>query len=304
MPIAIAARKIQRGARAAFLIIERNTSGREGAIQPHPRICEQGQPDFDDTLRAPPPLNGKGQQMVIPRSAVLLVLAVGSTGCSLATLARQNVDAINSSSAVIGENTKAIRASTEAQGTLIPALQGVERLRGPMESVADLQPALGAVAGLNEPMGRVAALDGSMRSLAELRGPMTNLGGIGRSLDAAAALDGPMTRVAAMRSSLDAVAGLQGSLDMMARLEPHLASVADLQPAMTQLGELHDPLQRVAALEAPMSRLAGLTGLFDRPLLLAFIALIALAAWGLVTFVAVRYAIVSAGRVTEPARVR
>ena len=48
----------------------------------------------------------------------------------------------------------------------------------------------------------------------------------------------------------------------------------------------------------PMARLAALTTLLDRPLLLVGGALLALAAWGVVTFAAVRLAIVSAHRAT------
>lgn len=47
---------------------------------------------------------------------------------------------------------------------------------------------------------------------------------------------------------------------------------------------------------APMSQLAALGTIFNRPLLLAGIGALALAAWGLVTFVAVRFAILSASR--------
>jgi hypothetical protein len=50
-----------------------------------------------------------------------------------------------------------------------------------------------------------------------------------------------------------------------------------------------------------MGRLAALTSVLDRPVLLLLIGLAALGAWGLVTFVAVRMAIVSARR-AEPLR--
>jgi len=62
------------------------------------------------------------------------------------------------------------------------------------------------------------------------------------------------------------------------------------------LGGLREPMERVAALERPMSQLAELGSIFDRPLLLAGIAAFGLLAWGVVTFVAVRLAMVSAAR--------
>jgi hypothetical protein len=48
--------------------------------------------------------------------------------------------------------------------------------------------------------------------------------------------------------------------------------------------------------EQPMSQLAALGSILNRPLLLAGIGALALAAWGLVTFLAVRFAILSASR--------
>jgi hypothetical protein len=45
-----------------------------------------------------------------------------------------------------------------------------------------------------------------------------------------------------------------------------------------------------------MSRLAGLSSLLDSPVSLILFSLIALLGWGIVTFLAVRLAIVSAGR--------
>ena len=61
---------------------------------------------------------------------------------------------------------------------------------------------------------------------------------------------------------------------------------------MEQLAALQEPLQRVASLQEPMTRLAALGSLLDRPLLLMTLALIGLAAWGLITFLAVHFAIV------------
>jgi len=84
-------------------------------------------------------------------------------------------------------------------------------------------------------------------------------------------------------------------------LDVRLASVADLGPQLQQVGGLRQPLERVAALGDPMSRLAALGSILDRPLLLVAIGLVALAAWGAVTFLAVRLAILSASRTTSAA---
>jgi hypothetical protein len=56
---------------------------------------------------------------------------------------------------------------------------------------------------------------------------------------------------------------------------------------------------RLAALEAPMSRLATAAALLDHPVLLVLMVLAALLAWGAVTFAAVRFAILSAARVSR-----
>jgi hypothetical protein len=232
--------------------------------------------------------------MANTRIAVVLVAVLATTGCSLATSVRRNTDAIAMSSSAIGTNTRAVTDSTTATGSLVPALEGVERLRGPMESVAALDPTGGG--GLERADDRVAALDTSMRALADLQAPMTRLVGIAPGLDATAALGGPMMQLASMRPSLDAVAGLQGSLDRVAGLESQPASVAALQRSMQQLSTLREPLERVAELDAPMSRIAELGSLLDRPWLLLAAAVAALAAWGVVTYLAVRLAVLSAGR--------
>ena len=214
---------------------------------------------------------------------------------------RQNTEAIGRSSTAIDTNTKAIAESTSGTTSLIPALQGVQRLDGPMRSVAALDPTMRSVAALSEPMSRVALLDPSMRALAELQQPMTRLVEIRGPLDAVSALGGPMTRVADMRESLDAVASLRDSLDQVS--PARTATGRGCKPSGTD-GEaraLRQPLEQVGALAGPMSRLAALTSILDRPMLLIAMALAALAAWGLVTFLAVRMAIVSARR-SDPAR--
>ena len=58
-------------------------------------------------------------------------------------------------------------------------------------------------------------------------------------------------------------------------------------------------MERLAALEGPMTRVAELGSLISRPWLIAIAGLVGLLAWGAVTFVAVRLAIVSAARVTR-----
>ncbi|PYQ78281.1 MAG: hypothetical protein DMG01_11975, partial [Acidobacteria bacterium] len=74
--------------------------------------------------------------MDIKHIPAIVVAAAITAGCSVATTVRQNTDAINNSSDTIRRNTEAIGDSTRGTGALVPALQGVERLRGPMESVA------------------------------------------------------------------------------------------------------------------------------------------------------------------------
>ena len=74
-------------------------------------------------------------------STVALTI-LSASGCSFATAVQRNTDAINTSSSTIDTNSRAVAESTRATGTLVPALQGVERLHGPMESVAALDPTL------------------------------------------------------------------------------------------------------------------------------------------------------------------
>ena len=81
----------------------------------------------------------------------------------------------------------------------------------------------------------------------------------------------------------------------MAQLENQLAAVAALKPSLDGLSRLQQPLEQVGSLIAP---LGAVTSLLERPLLLVLAALIGLLAWGAVTFVAVKLAIVSAARTT------
>jgi hypothetical protein len=60
-------------------------------------------------------------------------------------------------------------------------------------------------------------------------------------------------------------------------------------------------MERLSALEAPMTQVAELGSIFNRPWLFAIVGLVALVAWGAVTFVAVKLAIVSAAKVTRAA---
>jgi hypothetical protein len=89
-------------------------------------------------------------------------------------------------------------------------------------------------------------------------------------------------------------------MDQVGALEPRLRLVADLNAPMRDLGTLRDPLERVAALGEPMQRVAALGSIFNRPGLLIGLAILGLAAWGGVTFLAVRLAIISAARATAP----
>jgi Asp-tRNA(Asn)/Glu-tRNA(Gln) amidotransferase A subunit family amidase len=159
-------------------------------------------------------------------------------------------------------------------------------------------PTLRSVAALSGPMGEVARLDPSLRNVAALGDPMSRVAGLDPTLRAVADLDGPMTRLVSLGPRLDAVAGLGPALGEVAALDSQLASVAALEPSLRGLGELRQPLERVAALEEPMARLAALGSLFDRPGRFVLYGALALVAWGIVTFLAVRFAIVSAARRT------
>src|SRR5579864_2158999 len=222
---------------------------------------------------------------------IALAGLVAGAGCSLATSVRKNTDAIQASTDSIRSNTEAIGESTKGTATLVPALQGVERLSGPMQSVASLEPTLRGVAALDAPMTRVAALDPTMRAVAALDAPMTRVAALNSTMQAVAGLQQPMTRVADMRQSLDAVAALRDPLGRVSALDVRLAAVANLGPQLQQVGSLGPSLDRVAALGDPMSRLAGLGSILDRPWLLAGIGLLVLAGWGVVTFLAVRLAV-------------
>lgn len=107
-----------------------------------------------------------------------------------------------------------------------------------------------------------------------------------------------------MRPSLESVAALRPSLDRVSSLGDGLGAVAALGPQLQEVGGLRQPLERVAALEEPMARLATVGSILQRPLLLLFVGLLALAAWGAVTFFAVRLAILSAARAEPKARVQ
>ena len=54
--------------------------------------------------------------------------------------------------------------------------------------------------------------------------------------------------------------------------------------------------EQLSALSEPMSQLVAVAGLLQRPGRLVLFSLLGLAAWGIVTFAAVRFAIVSAQR--------
>ena len=228
------------------------------------------------------------------RTTAVMMAAAMMAGCNTAATIRQNTVGINASTDAIRTNSAAIAESTKGTTALIPALDGVNSLRAPLESVAALSPTLQGVANLREPMTRVAALDAPMQSVAALNGPMLRVAALDSTMNAVAGLDGPMRSVAAMRPSLEAVASLRPALDRVSALDVRLAAVSDLSPQLQQVGGLREPLERVAALDEPMSQLAALGSILNRPLLLLGIAVLALAAWGAVTFFAVKLAILSA----------
>ena len=93
------------------------------------------------------------------------------------------------------------------------------------------------------------------------------------------------------------MAALGDPMRNVAGLQPGLTAVAGLKAPMDELAALKGPLERVADLREPMTRLAALAVLLDRPILLAGFAVLGLAVWGGVTFLAVRLALLSAGRV-------
>jgi hypothetical protein len=232
----------------------------------------------------------RGDFMSVTRVIAALACLVG-VACSLPTLLQRNLKAIEASTTAITANNEIVRRSTSVSEEGIRSFEG---LRSPMESMAGLKPTLQAVAALDDPMGRVAGLAPSMQEVAGLRQPMTRLVDIRPSLDATAALGPSMDRVAAMRPSLDAVAGLGDPMMRVAELRPQLAAVADLRAPMDELGALRQPLERVADLREPMTRLAALGTALERPILLLAVALLGLGVWGVVTFLAVRLAILSA----------
>jgi hypothetical protein len=90
------------------------------------------------------------------------------------------------------------------------------------------------------------------------------------------------------------VAALDEPMTRMAGLASGMRQVGELQPT-TRLGRLQPSLDATAALRQPMERLSLLVVTLDRPVFLILLALGGLTAWGAVTFLAVRFAIVSAG---------
>jgi len=135
-----------------------------------------------------------------PVGVMVALAALSGAACSLPTLLRKNLHAIEASTDTINSNSEVVKHSTSVSEEGIKSFEG---LRGPMESMARLEPTLKSVAALDGPMSRVAGLAPSMREVASLQQPMTRLVGLQPSLDATAALGPSMDRVAAMRPSLD-----------------------------------------------------------------------------------------------------
>ena len=209
-------------------------------------------------------------------SALLTCSLTVVTGCDLAALLKQNTRTVEASTEGIAANSRVVQRSTEVTQQLLPAMEG---LVAPMNQVAGLRPTLASVAALDAPMSRVAAL----------ASPMSRV----------AALDGPMTRVALMRSSLDGVSALSAPMERVASLRAELRAVAELQGSMRELATLHQPLVQVAELRRPMEQLAALNPI-SHPLGAIALAVLALAAWGGVTFFAVRFAVLSAMSQSRP----
>jgi hypothetical protein len=221
----------------------------------------------------------------------VLSIALAGTGCSLPALIERNTRTVGESTAGIAANSRTVERSTVVTERLLPAMEGLGALRQPMEDLGTLRQPMVAVAGLRPSLASVAALETPMSRLAALDAPMREVGALAPEMRAVAQLAGPMDRVAQMRASLDGVSGLRAPMERVASLQPDQRAVADLQGSMREL----------ATLREPMMRLAAMGGVLGNPLALLAIAVVGLGAWGVVTYVAVRFAV---ARALAPSRPR
>ena len=156
------------------------------------------------------------------------------------------------STAAIATNTRRFRSRRRDHVALVPALQGVERLREPMDAVAALEPTLKGVAELREPMGRWRPRSDHARAGGACNADAA-LVEIRPGLEATAAWGRRWIGWRSMRPSLEAVAGLQPSLDRVAGWSAAGGGGGSVGQHGSA-GQLRGPMERLAALEAPMSR--------------------------------------------------
>ena len=210
------------------------------------------------------------------RVLIAAALSVCTGGCSLAMGIRQNTDAIGgSTSAIARQYARRSRNRPPAPASLVPALQGVERLRGPMESVAALDPTLeGRRRTCASRWARWRRSTRSMRALAALRTPMTQLVAIRPGLEATAALGPSMDRLAR-----DASRASKPSPGCTARSSASPAWISSWRrwrrcaSRWISSASSAKPMERLAALEGPMTSVAELGNLISRPWLIAIVGL-------------------------------
>src|SRR5688572_3628734 len=208
------------------------------------------------------------------RAVIVVIVLFTSTSCAA-------LRAVQRTPAAIESNTGVLRGVERSITELTPALQRVAVLEGPLTEVSNLDSTLARVAGLQSSLVGVADLGSVLQRVAALQQPLVDVGGLRPSLERTSALGPQLARVAALAGSLENVAELRAVLDSVARLRETLASVAALR----------EPLESLGRLEPPLTSLAGAARLLDHPIRIVIGGIVALLAWGVVTFVAVRLAI-------------
>jgi hypothetical protein len=211
------------------------------------------------------------------RPAGFVVLAFLVCSCSLQRSMRESTDALRVSSGLIKTNTDAVLEATRVSQAMLPAMQRMESLVAPLHAVAGLDTVLRDVSSLRVPLQAVGSLGTPLARVAEL----------GDGLDSAAMLAAPLGRVAGLGPVLGSVAELRGALEDVAALQVTLKAVAELKAPLEEVGRLRPSLERVGVLSDALTPALSVL----RPVWLVLGVLLLLAAWGLVTFVAVRLAL-------------
>jgi hypothetical protein len=224
-------------------------------------------------LPAPPPEISMSASPI--RAAILTIAVLTTTSCSVMSAIRRTPDAIES-------NTDVLRGVERSTTALTPALQRVASLEAPLVAVSDLDSTLERVAGLRTALIGVADLGRVLEQVAALRQPLVDVGALRPSLERTSSLGPALDRVAALAAGLAEVAALRPVLDSVAQLRSTLASVAALR----------EPLESLGRLEAPLASLASAAGIIARPVPIVVGGIAAILLWGLVTFAAVRLALV------------